>query len=210
MATVSWIEDADVTANLRFSEPKTIANGMKLLELSYGGKSVLIQTPLLLAPFGANDKFEPGKFKLMLRLAAARDHAKARLDQFLSLIRSIEEAVILHVWKNQESILGSSDKALEIITDRYSPLIKKGKGNYEDALNLLVKQDAMVFDFATKTQKDRDYITRNSHNTVLFQLGSIWVSSKGFGLSATVLQALVTPSTEQKISSFMIVPEVVL
>ena len=61
------------------------------------------------------------------------------------------------------------------------------------------------FRFCYEDVKDKDYITRNSHNIVLFRLGSIWVNSKGFGLSAGVLQALAPPSVEQKISSFMIV-----
>ena len=70
MTTINWknVSRADMTSSLRFSDPKTTANGMKILDLASNGKQAILQTPQLMAPFGANDKFEPGKFKLLLRL----------------------------------------------------------------------------------------------------------------------------------------------
>eukprot|EP00966_Prymnesium_polylepis_P192096 4451636-Prymnesium_polylepis.1 len=45
----------------------------------------ILQTPQLKASFGASDKFEAGKFKLLLRLAPTKpgEHEKARIEQFI-------------------------------------------------------------------------------------------------------------------------------
>ena len=127
MATIDWMNTsrADVVATLRFSEPKITSNGMKVLDIASGTKLAVLQTPLLIAPFGAKS-FEPGKFQLYLRLmpTKAGQHEKARVDQFVAMLKAIDQAVIDHVFQNQEEVLGVSGKSKEIITDRYTHLVK--------------------------------------------------------------------------------------
>ena len=83
MATIDWMNTsrADVTSALAFSDPKTTSNGMKVVDMAFNGQCVVLQTPRLLAAFGASDKFEMGKFKLLLRLAPTKagEHEKARV-----------------------------------------------------------------------------------------------------------------------------------
>eukprot|EP00966_Prymnesium_polylepis_P305328 7055686-Prymnesium_polylepis.1 len=84
---------ADVVATLRFSDPKTTLNG-KMLDLASGTKMAVMQTPQLKAPFGAKS-FEPGKFRLYLRLVPTKagEHEKARVDQFVAMLKAIDYIV---------------------------------------------------------------------------------------------------------------------
>ena len=206
MASVNWMTTsrADVKGALAFSDPKTTSNGMKVIDLAFNGKQVVLQTPQLIAPFGASDKF--GKFKLLLRLAPTKpgEHEQAVIDQYIRMLKALDEAVIDHVFKNQESVLGVSGKSKELIGDRHTPLVKLKEGR-EPALDLKFDTKFEVYspDLCKKTIED---ITPGSLNVCLFRLSGIWANSKGFGVLAKVIQVMTTPGVaEKKISDFAIV-----
>ena len=210
MATIDWMNTsrADVVAALRFSEPKVTSNGMKVLDIASGTKLAVLQTPQLVAPFGANDKFEPGQFRLYLRLASTKagEHEKARVDQFVAMLKAIDTAVIDFVFKNQESILNVSGKSKELIADRYSSLVKIKDGR-EPALDLKFDKTYEVYDSAKEAKVIED-ITKDSLNVALVRLSYVWANAKGFGLTAKVMQVMTTPTVEKTIDSFAIDPMV--
>jgi hypothetical protein len=195
MATINWMNTsrADVVALFRYSDPKTTSNGMKLIDLAFNGKQVVLQTRRLTAPFGASDRFEAGKFKLLLRLAPTKpgEHEKALIDQFIRMLEAIDQTVIDHVFKNQEAVLGVSGKSRELIADKYSPLVKTKEAR-EPALDL--KFDIKFED-----------ITPGSLNVCLVRLSGIWANSKRFGVLAKCVQVMTTPGVVETISDFAIV-----
>ena len=210
MATIDWKKTsrADVTIALAFSDPKTTStNGMKILDLAFNGKQAILQTPKLMAPFGASDKFDPGKFKLLLRLAPTKpgEHEQAVIDQFTRTLKALDEAVINHVFRNQESILNVSGKSREIIADKYSPLVKM-KNGYEPALDLKFDTKIQIYDSAKQMKKVED-VTHGSLNVGLVRCSGVWANSKGFGVTAKAMQVMTTPGKEEKkIDSLSIVP----
>ena len=107
MATINWMNTsrADVTNALAFSDPKTTSNGMKVIDIAFNSKQAILQTPRLTAPFGASDKFEPGKFKLFLRLAPTTpgEHEQAKIDQYIRMLQAVDEKVIDHVFHDATS-----------------------------------------------------------------------------------------------------------
>jgi hypothetical protein len=207
MATIDWMNTsrADVVALFRYSDPKTTSNGMKLIDLAFNGKQVVLQTRRLTAPFGASDRFEAGKFKLLLRLAPTKpgEHEKALIDQFIRMLEAIDQTVIDHVFKNQEAVLGVSGKSRELIADKYSPLVKMKEGR-EPALDLKfdTKFDVYSPDLCKKTIED---ITPGSLNVCLVRLSGIWANSKRFGVLAKCVQVMTTPGVVETISDFAIV-----
>ena len=201
MATVNWMNTsrADVVASLRYSNPKTTSNGMKVIDIAFNnGKPAILQSPRLTAPFGANDKFEAGKFKLFLRLEPTKpgEYEKALIDQFKRSLKALDEAVIDHVFKNQEAILGVSGKSRELIADKYSPLVKVKEGR-EPALDLKFDTKFEVYspDLCKKTIED---ITPGSLNVCLVRLSGIWANAKGFGVTAKAMQVMTTPGVPEK------------
>tara|TARA_B110001452_G_scaffold221749_1_gene194408 strand:+ start:262 stop:897 length:636 start_codon:yes stop_codon:yes gene_type:complete len=207
MATIDWMNTsrADVVGSLRFSEAKVTPNGMKILDIASGTQLAVLQTPQLKAPFGANDKFEPGKFRLYLRLAPTKagEHEKARIDQFIAMLKALDERVIDYVYKNQESVLNVSGKSKELIADRHSPLVKV-KEEREPALDLKFDQSYEVYD-KDKQAKTIEDITPGSLNVCLVKLTGVWANGKGFGVLAKVIQVMTTPGVVEKISEFAFV-----
>ena len=207
MATINWMNTsrADVTGALAFSDPKTTSNGMKVVDMAFNGKQAILQTPQLMAPFGANDKFEQGKFRMFLRLAPTKpgEHEQAKIDQLTRMLKAIDEAVIDHVFQNQESVLGVSGKSRELIADKYSPLVKI-KENRDPALDLKFGIFSEVYD-KDKQAKTIEDITPGSLNVALVRLTGIWANSKGFGVLAKCMQVMTTPGIQEKISGFAFV-----
>ena len=208
MATIDWMNTsrADVTSSLYFSDPKTTSNGMKLIDLAFNGKQVALQTPQLIAPFGASDKFEAGKFKLLLRLAPTKpgEFEKARVGQFIRMLEAIDQKVVEYVFQNQEVVLGVSGKTKELVADRYAPLVKV-KDGYEPALDLKFDTKYLVYNSAKEPKQIED-ITPGSLTVCLVKLSGIWANSKGFGVLAKCVQVMTTPGVaEKKISSLEIV-----
>ena len=208
MATINWMNTsrADVTASLRFSDPKTTSKGMKILDLASNGQWVVLQTPKLVAPFGASDKYEPGKYKLLLSLAPTKpgEHEQAVIDQFIRMLKAVDEKVIDHVFKNQEAVLGVSGKSKELIADRFYPLVKVKEG-CEPALDLKFDKKYEVYGAGREAKAIED-ITPGSLNVALVRLSGIWVNSKGFGVTAKAMQVMTTPGVpENKIEGCAIV-----
>ena len=208
MATIDWMNTsrADVTGSLYFSDPKTTSNGMKLIDLAFNGKQVALQTPQLIAPFGASDKFEAGKFKLLLRLAPTKpgEFEKARVGQFIRMLEAIDQTVVEYVFQNQEVVLGVSGKSRAIIADKYSPLVKVKEGR-EPAIDLKFNTTFEVYD-KDKQMKKLEDITPGSLTVCLVKLSGIWANTKGFGVLAKCVQVMTTPGVaEKKISDFAIV-----
>ena len=207
MATINWMNTsrADVTDAMAFSDPRTTSNGMKVIDIAFHGKQAILQTPQLMGPFGASDKFEPGKFKLLLRLAPTKagKYEQAVIDQFLRMLKALDEAVIDHVFNNQESVLGVSGKSKELINDKYSPLVKVKEGR-EPALDLKFDTKFEVYG-PNKEAKSLEDITPGSLNVCLVRLSGIWANSKGFGILAKVIQCMTTPSVVEKIEGCAIV-----
>ena len=205
MATIDWMNTsrADVTGSLAFSDPKVTSTGMKVVDVAFGTKWALLQTPQLQAPFGAKS-FEPGKFQLYLRLAPTKagDHEKARVEQFVAMLKAIDYIVVDHVFKNQESILNVTGKSREIIADRYSPLVKVKEGR-EPALDLKFDKIYEVYNSAKEAKTIED-ITQDSLNVALVRLSYVWSSPKGFGICAKAMQVLTKPV--EKISGCAIDP----
>tara|TARA_B110000285_G_scaffold113310_1_gene128571 strand:+ start:4853 stop:5491 length:639 start_codon:yes stop_codon:yes gene_type:complete len=208
MATIDWMNTsrADVTGSLRFSDPKTTSNGMKVIDIAFNGtKLAVLQTPRLKAPFSASDKFEQGKFKLLLRLAPTKagEPEQALVNQFMRMLKALDEAVIDHVFKNQETVLGVSGKSKELIADKHSPLVKLKEGR-EPALDLKFGIFSEVYN-KDKQAKTIEDITPGSLNVALFKLNGIWANSKGFGVLAKCMQVMTTPGIQEKISGFAFV-----
>ena len=208
MATINWMNtfEVDVTGSVYFSDPKTTSNGLKVIDIAFNGKQAIMQTPRLMAPFGDNDKFEPGKFKLLLRLERTKpgEHEQTKIDQFVRMLKALDEKVIDHVYKNQESVLGVSGKSKELIADKYSPLVKIKEGR-EPALDLKFDSKFVVHDSAKEAKELQD-ITPGSLNVCLVKLTGIWANSKGFGVLAKVIQVMTTPGVpENKIEGFAFV-----
>ena len=207
MASIDWMNTsrADVTDSLRFSDPKTTSNGMKVVDMAYNGKQAILQTPRLMAPFGVSDKFEPGKFKLFLRLAPTKpgEHEQAKIDQFMRMLRALDQKVIDYVYKNQETVLQVSGKSKELIGDKYSPLVKVKEGR-EPALDLKFDPKFEVYDTAKEAKELQD-ITPGSLNVCLVRLTGIWANTRGFGILAKAIQVMTTIGVEEKISAFAFV-----
>jgi len=199
MATINWlnVSRADVTDSLRFSESKLTSNGMKVIDIAFNNKQAILQTPLLPAPFGANDRFEAGKFKMLLQLAPTKpgEHEQAVIDQFIRMLKALDNKVIDHVFNNQESILNVTGKPREIIADKYSPLVKVKDGRSAIDLKFDTKYEIYT---PNKEAKELQDITPGSLNITLVRLSGIWANSKGFGILAKTIQVMTTPGVPEK------------
>ena len=187
------------TTEIIFAEKTyTTANGIKMQDLAYNNKKLIMQTPKMLAPFGISNQFKSEcKFEINLRF----EENNALHEQFQRMIKAIEKIVIQYIFQHQE-ILGVSGKSFEIIADKFSSCIKENKKYGKSIVPKLETTKAKFFD---SNQVQVEKVNEKSVNHALIEIPSIWITSGRFGMKMKCIQIQTFDSEENKISSFAFV-----
>lgn len=173
------------------------------LSSSAGGK-LLFQMPQLRAFVGLssfkNDKGEIQSWSLPLSL----DN-----NEVVDAFRALDDRVLEYVEQNSEVLFGKKmSRQVLIDGDKYKPIVKKSKEGFAPVANLKVITNADG-SFATEAwNSDRQKvavsdITKGQTVSVIIDIGSVWVSPLGVGVSIRVQQVMLAPTQKLAPCAFL-------
>ena len=192
-------------SNVTFSDVRKNAKGGKAVYLNAaaGGK-LIFQLPQLrafvgLSPF-KNDKGEIQSWSLPLSL----DN-----PEIVAAFKALDERVLEFVEANSDAFFGKKiSKAVLVEGDKYKPIIKKAKEGFAPALNLKVLTN-MDGSFSTEAYNSTREVVpltdlaKGQTVSAIIDIGSIWCSPLGVGVSIRVHQVMLAPTTKLKPCAFL-------
>lgn len=193
-------------SDVSFGEIRTNKSGGKTVYLNAaaGGK-LIFQLPQLrafvgLSPF-KNKQGEIQSWSLPLSL----DN-----PDVLAALKELDERALDFIEKNSESLLGKKmSRAVLVEGDKYKPIVKYGKKEgFAPSLNLKVLTNADG-SFSTEAwNSDRasvplSDIAKGQTVSAIIDIGSVWASPLGCGVSIRVIQVMLAPTTKLKPCAFL-------
>jgi hypothetical protein len=193
----------DVANNLSFSGLRKNAKGGKMMYLNTGGNTkVFFEMPVLRAPFGLSSFTDQKSGSVSYSLDVSMDDPVA-----ISKIRDIEEAVLSHVVKNSEELLGRVYSIDVIKQALFKSCIRESKdGKYAPTLKLKVMHNDGVFSVdaydATKKSTTLDALQKGQRVKTIVDFNQVWIIDNKFGLSVRLKQVMMMPTTELRGCAF--------
>ena len=158
-----------------------------------------VQTPRVFCPFGVEKaKQAESTYETIKMLITIRSEAKGAVD-FLRLCEAADKAVINAAFKNQTEWFGTPEKdykSLEIIADRYFPLVKQ-RAPYDPQITAKIDEaSTRVFSKGTAggaPERIEDVLSVQAKTTmrVILRFGPAWAAGGRFGLQVRADQILV-------------------
>lgn len=209
------------TNDITTSEPKLLASGAKQAYLNYKGEKLVIQSAReMRTPFGFNvwggDK--PGNpKKCSVNLSFDGMESNPSMNEFYSAMKRLDEFMIDLGVKNAKNWF-KKDMSRELVMDKYTPIIKLAKDEkYAPTIKLAIpekrnKDGSLTGEFMTelvdaKRNKINDEVekvlVRNSTVTALIDVGGIWISNVGYGITLRLKSAMVHSSPSSASADFV-------
>jgi hypothetical protein len=192
-------------SEVTFGDIRKNKNGGKTVYLnSNKGGKLIFQLPQLrafvgLSPF-KNDKGEIQSWSLPLSL----DN-----PEIVAAFKTLDERVLEFVEANSDAFFGKKiSKAVLVEGDKYKPIIKKAKEGFAPALNLKVLTN-MDGSFGTEAYNSAREVVpltdlaKGQTVSAIIDIGSIWCSPLGVGVSIRVHQVMLAPTTKLKPCAFL-------
>lgn len=194
------------TSNISFSQVKVLDNGGKQAYLNYGGRSLLMQTASMAAPYGMSmyDKNGPKQIKYSVDLSfRGYEDENSKVAAFYRAMTELDEFMIDQGVKNSQAWF-KEKLPREVIKAFYTPLVrvsKDAKGNlkpYPPSFKVSLKQRKGTDAFDVQTYDDKknpyegvplkDLLIKGSQVTVLIQCTGLWFAGSKYGLSWKAVQ----------------------
>ena len=193
MATTKMnLSEISVNA-MQFATPRTLSNGMKMIDVLVGDTDIAFCGDQLVAPFGIQTQYKNNdRFEIALNLP----------ETMRSPLDVIEEKVVAYMFANQH-LLGVENKTREVIQDKLSSSLKTDK--YGMKIVPKLNKNTTIKN-ANNAHTDISAVTKHSTNDVIFGIPSVWVFQGRFGVSVQVRHIKTFPHVENKITEFSITP----
>jgi hypothetical protein len=193
-------------SEVAFGEIRPNKSGGKTVYLNAGGGGKLIfQLPQLrafvgLSPF-KNKQGEIQSWSLPLSMDK---------PEVVDAFKALDERALDFIEANSEALFGKKmSRAVLVEGDRYKPIVKKStKGDYAPSLNLkvLVNSDGSFGTEAYNSNREivpLSDLAKGQTVSAIIDIGSIWCSPLGVGVSIRVLQVMLAPTTKLKPCAFL-------
>jgi hypothetical protein len=192
-------------SEVAFGEIRKNKSGGKTVYLNAaGGGKLIFQLPQLrafvgLSPF-KNDKGEIQSWSLPLSMDK---------PEVVDAFKALDERVLDFVVANSEAFFGKKvSRQVLIDGDKYKPIVKKAKEGYSPSLNLKVLTNADN-SFSTEAyNSSREVVplsdlVKGQTVSAIIDIGSIWCSPLGVGVSIRVHQVMLAPTTKLAPCAFL-------
>lgn len=190
-------DDAELQGRVHVALPRDNTGGKgKSARIGFGSleKVVYFQTPRVYCPFGTNVfKSDSGFEKLTLLITIQKDMKGS--EDYLRLVRAVDEAVVQAAFENQDAWFGTAKKDyknLEIIRDRHHPLVQD-RAPYEPQMKLKITEDhTRIFDKNNNTTRIEGHeIPEKITGRGVVAFGPAWSAGGKFGVMAKLEQFLI-------------------
>lgn len=187
-------DDAELQALIHVALPRDNAGGKgKSARVGYGSleKIVYFQTPRVYCPFGTNVFKSDAGFEKLTVLITIQKEMKGS-DDYLRLVKAIDESVVQAAFENQDVWFGTAKKdykSLEIIRDRHHPLLQE-RAPYEPQMKLKITEDqTRIYDKNNNMARVEGHdIPEKITGRGIVAFGPAWSAGGKFGVMAKLEQ----------------------
>jgi hypothetical protein len=193
--------------DVSYGAPRTLDNGGKSIYLAFNKAPIVLQTPLMRAPFGKqkweNDK---GTSKFTLDLSFAGMDARPALEDFYKRMTDLDNKLVDDGVTNSFDWLKKKNVSRDVVKELYTKLVRHhtdkatgeltGKYPPTFKLTLPYKDGAFTCEVYDNNKKQVDLNvleTKGASVTAIIQCLGIWVVGGKYGCTWKVLQMKVVP-----------------
>lgn len=187
------------TTNIHCDNVAKNKAGGNIVYLKYGeNKKIIIQTPMMFAPFGLSvftDDTNGSKYSLDFSFRDKENDTQ--ISKYYDMLQEVDKFMIEQAVKNSKEWFGKQMSS-EVVQELYRPLIKEPKdpSKYASTVKYKIrntsdKLNVEAFD-EQKNPFDMDNFVSGCKAKALIELSSIWFVNKQFGCTFTVVQLLVS------------------
>ena len=187
--------------------------GGNIVYLKYNeAKKIIIQTPIMMAPFGLsvfNDEAN-GVSKYSVDLSFKGQESDKNIEGFLNCMTNLDNFMIEQAVQNSKEWFGKK-MSKEVVKELYRPLIKESKdpSKYASTIKFKIRNTGDKLNLEAFDDKqnsfDMDNFAPGCKARAIVELSSIWFVNKQFGCSFTVVQMQV--SKPEKVQGFSFQPD---
>ena len=215
-------KDLDVS-KVSYGAPKQLDNGGRSVYISYMSKNLMVQTPVMNAPFGVNvwpgERGMPDKYTLDLSFAGMETRPNVR--EFKDMLSRLGDQVITDALENSNlwfkkkypsrdvidalftsNIRYSKDKVTGEVNNMYPPSFKLTLPYRDNAFTFPVygseRDPVDLMDIHTSPSRGK-----GSKVSAIIQCTSIWFAGSKFGLTWKVCQMRISVPTVLKEYAFL-------
>lgn len=198
-------DEAELMAKFNVCPPRDNSGGKgKSARIGFGSpeRVVFFQTPRVYCPFGTDTfKTDSGFEKLTLLISIRKDAKGA--DDFVRLVKAMDNALIQAAFENQDAWFGTAAKdykSIDIIRDRHHPLLQERDG-YEPQLKLKITENqTQIYDKTNNMERiDGHSVPEKITGRGIIAFGPAWSAGGKFGVQARCEQFMViTTGTARK------------
>jgi hypothetical protein len=213
MANVVLYKDFTPEELVPVAVQRNKAGGLSIPLHYEGKKSVLIQTPVVSAPFGVSE-FTPTEagailVKYSMDLSFKNAEHDPKIAAFLQKMYDLDEQLLTLAHTHSTEWFGKS-MSREVLAELYRPLVKPSKmpEKYAPTLKLKIRNSRVdgtplldAFD-TNKQSFDMTCFAAGSQVKAIFDLAPIWFVNKQFGTSCTLLAIEVHSVPSNRLTAF--------
>jgi hypothetical protein len=207
------------TSKITIAELKPLKSGASQAYVNYSSERLVLQSAReMRTPFGFNVWGEGAAKKYSINLSFDGMDTNQSMKDFYDAMKRLDEYMIDLGVKNAREWF-KKDMSRELVADKYTPIIKLAKDEkYAPTIKLTIgerrdKQGTPLGGFTpdlvdAKRNKVNDeldkVLVRNSTLTALIDVGGMWKSNVGYGLTLRLKSAMVHSSPSNSSSDFVV------
>jgi hypothetical protein len=204
---ITLVKDFDIS-KLSYNDVRNLDTGGKVVYVSYNKAPLVLQTPMMYAPFGLQKWTNDGKDKYTLNLSfRGMDNSKS-MSTFHQMLKDFDTKFVNDGFANQGTwFKGKKLNSIEVVDALYTPLITPAKDKntgevtdkYPSTFKVTVpmKDGKFACEVYDENQNPADLLTMNTKGarvSALIQFAGLWFAGGKFGSSWRVVQLLVKPN----------------
>lgn len=193
---------------------KNRAGGNMVSLLYNNNRRIVVQTPMLFAPFGLSEyvpENNAGPVKYSVDLSFKGHDTDPKVKQFMDTIKSIDERMVSLAVDNSKTWFGKQ-MSKEIVEELYRPLIKESKQpeKYAPTMKLKIRpsrnsgepfSDIQAFG-SDKQPFDMKEFQAGTGIKCIIDFSPVWFVNKQFGLTLNLVQLEVKSMPAGKLQGF--------
>lgn len=204
--------------NFKYSEPKTLQSGSRVIYITHNSQKLSIQTPIMRLPYGLGEGYnsdkdkdkpidsqKPPSYEMNVSFSGHDDNPK--MKAMLDLMIDIQNKIKEDAFKNRISWLEDDLDGIEAVVNKlFSPVLKYDKdkvtkkviGKYPPTMKLKVPYDMKTGSFQFISQDmdgnplDFKVMMKNlkgGRGKFIIQLHGMWFAGGKFGLTWKIVNA---------------------
>lgn len=216
MESIILARNIDINA-ITYGKPKALDSGGRMVYVGYKGRPLIIQTPVMRAPFGVTKwSSDKGPDKYSLELSFRGMKSRRKLMAFYDKLLELDKKLVQDALDNSTQWLRKKYTTTEVFEALYAPLIKHTKDKetgeitdkYPPTFRVGLPQNehgiaCEVYNEQQQLVDINDIETKGAQITAIIQCSGIWIAAPKFGCSWKVVQLRITPPSQISGFAFM-------